>query len=184
MSLSDFITKIRIKRKEHKYLNYIDEHRYNIDLAFEEMVMCPELNKWFNWDEALCLKLKERVVNHDISKYSDEEFDAYRRYYHPINIAEKYMAEKDFDKAWEHHWKNNRHHWQARQNDENIINEEITLDCLENVLDWMAMGYKFHDRPYQFYEKHKDEIKLPQKQIDFIEKIIYEGIDKKYILHR
>lgn len=184
MSLSDFITKIRIKRKEHKYLNYIDEHRYNIDLAFEEMVMCPELNKWFNWDEALCLKLKERVVNHDISKYLDEEFDAYRRYYHPINIAEKYIAEKDFDKAWEHHWKNNRHHWQARQNDENIINEEITLDCLENVLDWMAMGYKFHDRPYQFYEKHKDEIKLPQKQIDFIEKIIYEGIDKKYILHR
>ena len=54
------------------------------------------------------------------------------------------------------------------------------LDCLENVLDWMAMGYTFNDRPYQFYEKNKEKIKLPKAERDFIEKVIYEGVDKKY----
>ena len=43
------------------------------------------------------------------------------------------------------------------------------------------MGYAFNDRPYQFYEKNKNEIRLPKAQEEFIEKIIYEGIDKQYI---
>lgn len=43
------------------------------------------------------------------------------------------------------------------------------------------MGYQFNDRPYQFYEKNKNKIKLPKAERDFIEKVIYEGIDKQYI---
>lgn len=179
----NIIRKMLIKYKEYKYLNYIDEHRFNIDQAFEEMMMCTDLSEWFNWSEDFCIKLKDRVVMHDLSKYTEDEFDAYRRYYHPIDRYEKILAKSDFDEAWEHHWKNNRHHWQARQNDPELehMTEELSLDCLENILDWMAMGYKFNDRPYQFYEKHKNEIKLPKIQRDFIEKVIYEGIDKKYI---
>ena len=34
------------------------------------------------------------------------------------------------------------------------------------------MGYKFNDRPIQYYNKHKDEIKLPQKQIVFMERVL------------
>lgn len=174
------IRKIRIKLKEIKYLRYIDNHRMNIDLAFDEMVQNQAMQEWFTWTEDFCCKLKERVLTHDISKYEDEEFNAYRRYYHPIDKFEKILAINDFNKAWEHHWKNNRHHWQARQEDPELehLDEDTALDCLENVLDWMAMGYQFHDRPYQFYEKHKNEIKLPKCQKDFIEKVIYEGIDK------
>ena len=92
------------------------------------------------------------------------------------------VLDEDLEKI-KQHWKNNRHHWQARQFDvceANLTKEQI-LDCLENVLDWMAMGYAFNDRPYQFYEKNKNTIKLPQLQQEFIEKIIYEGVDKKYI---
>ena len=45
-------------------------------------------------------------------------------------------------------------------------------------MDWLAVGYTVNDRPYQYYEENKDEIILPQPEKDFIEKIIYEGIDK------
>ena len=97
------IRKIRIKLKEIKYLKYIDNHRMNIDLAFDEMVQNQAMQEWFTWTEDFCCKLKERVLLHDISKYEDEEFDAYRRYYHPIDKFEKMLAINDFNKAWEHH---------------------------------------------------------------------------------
>ena len=43
------------------------------------------------------------------------------------------------------------------------------------------MGYKFKDRPFQYYEKHKNEIKLNEEERVFLERVIYKGIDKKYI---
>lgn len=181
MKIEKILNKIKQSWMEKKYINYIDNHRINIDLAFEEMVMCPD-TQWMDWSEDFCVELKERIDVHDDSKYEDEEFEAYRKNFYPINDEEKEDNKEAFDKAWEHHWKNNRHHWEARQNDpEEIMTKRIILDCIENVLDWMAMGYKFGDRPYQYYEKVKDEIKLPKCQRNFIEKLIYEGVDKKYI---
>lgn len=176
------LTKIRKKIKENEYIRYIEEHRTNIYKAFEEMLLCPDMD-WMGWDEELCFKLFERVKNHDISKYSLEEFNAYREYYHPINEQEKQLAKEKFERAWEHHWKTNDHHWQCRKRDIDgpRMTEEQELACLENILDWMAMGYKFKNRPYEYYESIKDKIRLPKIQIKFIEKVIYEGIDKQYI---
>ena len=162
--------KLRIKLKEREYRKYIEEHRQNIRDAFVELSTCPDLD-WVITED-ISAKLFERIKDHDLSKYSDKEFDAYRRYYHPIDYIEKYNAKEDFDKAWEHHWKNNDHHWQNRQGKDDFFNEEIELACLENICDWLAMGYKFNDRPIQYYNKHKDEIKLPQKQIVFIERVL------------
>ena len=34
------------------------------------------------------------------------------------------------------------------------------------------MGYKVHDRPIEYYNKHKNEIKLPKKQRELLEKIL------------
>lgn len=43
----NIIRKIRIKLKEIKYLKYIDNHRMNIDLAFDEMVQNQAMQEWF-----------------------------------------------------------------------------------------------------------------------------------------
>ena len=163
---------IRKQWKIHKYRKYIENHRDNIQKAYCEMVMCPGLN-FVNWTEDLCYKLKERANNHDLSKYSEEEFEPYRKFYHPVNKEEKFLGEIEFDAAWEHHWSNNWHHWQCRQYCNNEMTEEIYLGCLENVMDWLAMSYKFGDRPYQFWEKNKDKIKLPQVQMDLIRDLVY-----------
>lgn len=169
MKIKTLLEKIKIKIKEHEYKKYIEEHRDNIRDAFVEVSTCPDLD-WIITED-ISVKLFERILVHDLSKYSDEEFDAYRRYYHPINIEERQNAKEDFNKAWEHHWKNNDHHWECRQNDTEFT-EETELAILENVCDWLAMGYKFHDRPIEYYNKHKNKIKLPEKQRELLEKIL------------
>ena len=181
--MNKLVYNIMTKIKTKKYEKYIHNHRYYIEEAFNEMLSNKDLEDFIDWEE-YHIDLYNRVVYHDISKYSKEEFDAYRKNFYPVIDEEKALNEDDFYKAWEHHWKNNRHHWQARSFDiceNDKLSKEQILDCLENILDWMAMGYVFNDRPYQFYEKNKNEIRLPEPQIKFMEKVIYEGIDKQYI---
>ena len=170
------------KIKEKEYIKYIENHKFLIEQAFDEMVMCPDM-QWLTW-EFYHVDLYDRIKNHDNSKYEIEEFDAYRKNYYPVNKEEKELNKEDFEKAWKHHYESNRHHWQCRQFDnckDNKLSKEQILDCLENVCDWMAVGYDKGNRPYQFYETIKDKIKLPKAEQDFMKKVIYEGIDKKYI---
>ncbi len=172
--------KRQIKKKTKEYINYIREHQNNIKKAFEEL---KENYLIFQiGGNELMNKLYERVLVHDESKYSKEEFEPYRKNFFPINQQEKENNKEAFDKAWEHHWKNNSHHWQYRQSKEtfDINNENDVLDVLENILDWMAMGYKFNDRPYQYYEKNKNSIILNKKERKFLEDII-NAIDAEYI---
>ena len=172
---------IKIKKQTKLYIKYIVEHKKNIEKAFEEM---RENSLIFQrYDDDILNALWERVLIHDESKYSEEEFIPYRKNFFPINAEEKENNKSDFDKAWEHHWKNNSHHWQYRKNKTsfNKDNREEVLDVLENVLDWMAMGYKFNDRPYQYYENNKNNIILCDDERKYLEDLIYNIIDVDYI---
>jgi len=163
--------KIKTKIKEKEYLNYITEHKSNVHDALVEMVMCEELA--YLWeDENFYNKMIDRIVDHDKSKFEAEEFNAYRKYFYPINEEEKELAKEEFEKAWQHHLENNDHHWQHRTNAVEFT-EETQLAILENVCDWLAMGYKFDNRPYNYYEKNKKEIILPEKDKKFLEMVIY-----------
>ena len=170
------------QKKNREYKASIDEHKKNILKAFYEMFECIDL-EWIMKDPKIYNNLWTRALEHDDSKYEKAEFQPYRKHYFPIDKEEQITSGSEYLKAVEHHYANNDHHWQNRINwkDEDFnINTELA--CLENVMDWLAVGYKFGNRPYQYYDLHKEEITLPKKQKDFIEKCIYEGIDKKYIL--
>ena len=176
---SKFFKELKIKRKEKQYKKYIQHHLKNIQIAYqEEIVNNP--NTYLLIDKELLKKLYKRVLTHDKSKYSMEEFNAYRKNFYPINNKEKEENKKDFEKAWEHHWNNNSHHWEYRQNKQyfNINNDEEVLDVLENILDWIAMGYKFKDRPTDYYEKNKDKIILCDKERAYLEHVLYDIIQK------
>ena len=167
------------KKKEKQYKKYIKEHLKNVKIAYQEEI----LNNPYIYllvDKEILNKLYQRVLKHDESKFSKEEFDAYRKNYYPINDKEKEENKNNFDKAWEHHWKNNSHHWQYRQNKKtfNINDDDEILDVLENVLDWIAMGYKFKNRPTEYYEKNKNQIILCEKEKKFLEHILYDIIQK------
>jgi len=176
--LINYFKKIQQRKK---YTAYVMEHKRNILKAYYEMLECKDL-EWIMKDPEILEKLWFRALEHDDSKLEKIEFEPYRIHHFPINECEKRNNRQAYRNAYEHHKKINDHHWQHRINwkDEDFnINTELA--CLENVMDWLAVGYKFNNRPYEYYDKHKNIIKLPKKQKDFIEKCIYQGIDKKYI---
>lgn len=170
-----------IEKKEDEYLDYIIEHRKNIEKAYNELMENSFIHQ--KVDNKILEQLKTRVENHDLSKFEVEEFEPYRKNFYPINQQEKQNNLKDFEKAWEHHWKNNSHHWEYRQDKKtfNKDNDREVLDVLENILDWMAMGYKFNNRPYQYYEKNKEKIILCKEERKYLEDIIYNAVDIDYI---
>ena len=172
---------IKIRKQTKNYKKYIKEHQENIKKAFEEIKENPVIFQ--RYGNEILNALWERVLIHDKSKYSEEEFIPYRKNFFPISAEEKEDNRLDFDKAWEHHWKNNSHHWQYRKNKTsfNKDNQEEILDVLENILDWIAMGYKFNDRPYQYYENNKNNIILCEDEKNYLEDLIYNAIDVNYI---
>ena len=169
------------KKKEKQYKQYINQHKKDIIRAFYEMLNCKDL-EWIMKDEQIFQPLWFRILEHDDSKFDKEEFNIYRKHFYPIDKKEKELNEDDFKKAVAHHIELNDHHWQHRVNWKNEdFNINTQLACLENIADWLAVGYKKHNRPYEYYEKYKHIINLPEKQKEFMEKCIYEGIDKRYI---
>lgn len=176
-----WIEKIKIKFREWQYDNYLYNHIRNVRDAFAEMVMNPNLEAIWR-DYHIYDNLITRIENHDASKYSKEEYNAYRKYFFPTKKERKEESrEIEFQKAWKHHWENNDHHWQYREvNPTTELTEDRVAAIIENICDWLAMGYTFKDRPYQYYNSHKKQIFLSDIERDFLEKIIY-ALDKDYI---
>jgi hypothetical protein len=145
-----------------KYIEYLKEHISNVKKAFNEFINKYELNLiQYN-------KLWNDVYNHDISKISKDEFEPYMNYFY----VDKDKYKDDFNKAWEHHKKYNSHHWENwTQN-----TKDWKINCIHNVIDWMAMGYKFNDTAKEYYENNKDKIKLTKEQEEFM----YEIFNKLY----
>ena len=178
--MKNIIKKIATHIQEERYMRYVQKHRIKMADAYKEMLSCPEV---MNLGNEVLIMLKQRVVFHDITKFKAEEFDAYRKNFFPISKKEKEDNLENFEKAWQHHYDNNSHHWQHRRyNTEfNKNDPEQVVNVLENVCDWLAVGYTYKNRPYQYYEKHKEKIELCPEEKEFFEYIIY-SVDKKYVM--
>ena len=165
---------LKTKRKEKQYKKYLKKHLKYIKKAYKKLIHNP--NIYLLVDKEILNKLYQRVLNHDKSKFSSEEFDYYRKYYFPINNNEKEENLKDYEKALEHHYQNNSHHWQHRQEKKtfNIYNDEEILDVLENLLDWVAVGYDFKNTAKEYYDKNKDKIILCKEEKIYLEHILYD----------
>lgn len=85
-----------------------------------------------------------RLIQHDQSKWSDEEFYWYARHFNGSRDDPD-----GFSYAWLHHIHNNAHHWQYWIFPDNCIIENSTLEngiirmsnvcILEMIADWMAV---------------------------------------------
>ena len=129
----------------------------------------------FVYDDVFYHSISSEVEWHDASKLSEEEFIQYRKAFFPTAKEGKY----ELGDAWEHHKKNNSHHWENWTNNKGCVwhPDDWEADCAHMVLDWMAMGYKFGDTPRAYYEANKDKIVLPDYAIDFMYDI-FDCIEK------
>ena len=168
------ITTALIGEKEHEYRQYIDNHKLNVQRAWDNIKnnrMCIKLIKknFSNMKIDVAIDLIDELIKyHDESKYGEKEFDAYRKEFYPINPSEKENNKEAFDKAWKHHYTNNLHHWDWWYESGNIDNMPF-VHVIEMICDWEAMGYQFGNTSKQWYEQNKDKIYLGEKQRRFAE---------------
>ena len=159
------------KEKERLYKDYVIEHRRNVKNAWTEMknnsVVMDYLRTVAGFDRDI---LDYLITNHDNSKYGVDEWEPYRKNFFPLNLKEKFDNKNDFDRAWEHHYMSNFHHWnywyKMNMVDSMTINFVVEMCC-----DWIAMSTKFGGDAYHWYLNQKD-IVLGKKQIEWMTNIL------------
>lgn len=144
-----------------KYLDYLENHLKNVRLAFDEVSKaCSEM--WWAKDDVFWHKLRKDVYEHDMSKFSADEFVQYAEAFYPDRHVVEQQAKEALAAALEHHKANNQHHHESATCD---------LDLVHMVIDWTAMGYKFGDTAELFYRKHAADMNFSDAQVDFLNEI-------------
>jgi hypothetical protein len=159
-------------RKTREYLDYLKEHYNNVQKAWKELQeKCKDMK--FIYDDFLFWEIDTEISRHDDSKMSIQEFVPYRIKFFPTDSE---VSGKEFEEAWDHHKKHNNHHWQTWVERDYKNDNLWTIAIVHNVIDWVAMGYKFNDTAQDYYEKNKDQIKIPEQA----EHYIYEIFSRLY----
>lgn len=162
---------------ENLYKEYIHTHRLNVQKAWDNMKNNSEclnyIQNSFNYAsiDAIIECIDNCIKNHDLSKFSKEEFDAYRKNFYPVSPEEKEENLVAFDKAWVHHYTNNMHHWNW-WDETNNENSMPLIYVIEMLCDWEAMGYAFGNNSKEYYEENKHKIHLGDKQRKFAEELM------------
>lgn len=121
------------------------------------------------------LNINANIENHDKSKFSVEEFDGMRQSIYPID-NEKENIELT-RQAWNHHIKNNRHHFEYWLYSKNLIPLEIPfIYMIEMLCDWTANCIQFGkglkaDSPSQ-HGLSKEELLLHESTYREIQKYL------------
>ena len=156
-----------------EYDNYIREHIENVKKGLEWMQQNLP-NSLFNHDA-----LTEAILDaeqHDQSKYSKEEYDAYDAYFYGGNKT--FQVQENFDKAWLHHIHNNPHHWQhwvLINDNEGIMALDMPLKYVyEMIADWWTFSWRAGNlmEIFNWYSGHRDKMMLTMKTRFIVESIL------------
>lgn len=154
-----------------QYDLYLQQHKANVQKGLD----------WFreNLPDILTNDVEwQTEFAHDASKSNPDEYEAYDRYFYGGNRS--YQVVQDFKKAWLLHIHRNPHHWQywVLLNDEPEEGMTI-LDMpynyiLEMVCDWWAFSWQKKNlfEIFNWYNEHKDYMKLSDKTRKTVEKIL------------
>ncbi len=163
--------------KTREYLDYIEEHYDNVQLAWQ-IVQDKCKDEFFIYDDFYFNILNGQIERHDLSKLSHYEFVQYRRNFFPTELekspdSNKHLTGVLFNKAWESHKTMNSHHWQNWTNKTHVtFLKEREIDCVHMIIDWIAMGIKFNDTALEYYLSVKDEINLSEEKDKFVMRIL------------
>lgn len=154
-----------------QYDLYLTQHKENVCKGFE----------WIkeNLPELLSEDIEWQIrFAHDASKSEQDEYNAYDAYFYGGNRS--YKVVQDFNKAWLMHIHRNPHHWQHWV----LINDdpkkgEIILEMpynyiLEMICDWWSFSWQSKNlfEIFDWYDKHKDYMKLGDKTRKTVDKIL------------
>lgn len=149
-----------------QYDEYLKNHIQNVQRAWDSIKDKID-------DAELRSKTSTLISNHDKSKYGTEEYIPYMNYFY---IPEK-KDEDEFNIAWNHHQKNNPHHWQywiiIKDSGKEIILDMPDEYVLEMLCDWHSFSYKDPESTcINWYNDNKSKMKLSSNSVDKVEKYL------------
>ena len=162
-----------LHQKEDEYRAYLDMHIGNVYEALKKLhtLGIPFIEQNFN---ELCNICRE----HDASKYTIDEFDAYRRHWYPTKEEEEHPNDEEYEAAVKHHIKNNKHHWDYWVDDKGEFIEpeggtqERQIYAVEMLCDWMSMSHYCRNHIREWLDSGDEDVKLPDYIWEFINPII------------
>lgn len=145
----------------NEYEDYLTEHIGNVIRYWNE-ILGPKVAKDL---PGVASRVGRIIANHDLSKYSDEEFWAYLDYFYPSPGFEK--DEVEFNYAWLHHQHHNPHHWQywvLKEDEGDLLALDMPLEYIcEMICDWSSFSANNPDSTaYNWYQMNKDKMVLSE----------------------
>ena len=173
--------------RKQRYDNYLIAHISGVQKCFEEKFV-----PYCGLDNTTIDLIRTQISQHDQSKYSEEEYNAYLDKFYPSDGADKYTINNNFAYAWLHHLRNNPHHpqyWFLR-NDTNHKHDRM-LDMpyeyiVEMLCDWGSFAYmdselkpgiKPNSNAHNWYRLHGYEFGFSRNTKQQIEDILSKCID-------
>lgn len=160
------------------YDQYLAKHIGNVNKGLHWMLD----NLGLSQEEKNAIETAMTEFNHDESKYSTEEYDAYDKYFYGGNRS--YKVVQDFNYAWLHHIHQNPHHWQywvLLEDDPEAGLPYKTLPIplpyiFEMIADWWSFSWKEGNlfEIFNWYAEHRDK-----QYIDLNSRMILERILEK-----
>lgn len=171
----------RFSEQEKIYINILKGHRKNIKQAFE--LLQDNFSELFaNISKKELKQLRKQIKNHDLSKFSSEEFEAYSMHFCGEDKTE--ISKNNYEMALLHHHHNNPHHfqyWLLNDNDGQSKALDIPLNYfIEMICDWWSFSIEKRNLSYinNWYESYKDKIVLSEKTKSIVEDILIKIKDK------
>lgn len=159
-----------------EYDLYLQNHKENVIKGFQWLqTNLPQIFKDKNGVD--CLDI---IFDHDSSKSLQDEYEPYDNYFYGGNKSHTVVQE--FKRAWLKHIHRNPHHWQHwilindDPNEEETILEMPFNYIVEMICDWWSFSWQKGDLStiFDWYDEHKDHIKLGNKTKETVEDILWE----------
>lgn len=162
-----------------EYDLYLEEHKANVAKGYRWIrENLPEIIELYYGNE---FDLEQQICyQHDASKLEMDEYVAYDRYFYGGPQGKSYGAVKEFNYAWLRHIHRNPHHWQwyVLVNDspeEGMVILDMPLNyIIEMICDFWSFSWKTGNlyEIFDYYEKHKDYMKLSPDTRKTVEMIL------------
>ena len=144
--------------KDKEYDKYLKIHKQRLFAAYNDRVYALKNALLLSVEEVK--ELRDRILVHDASRYSPEEWDGLRKSYFPNDDKERKEAEESEKKARAHHYKVNAHHpehWNGKEMDK--------VSIAEMIIDWEADSKADGGNPLKWW-LYNDEAKEKKKLLN------------------
>lgn len=158
------------------YDEYLAEHIGNVNKGLHWMLD----NLFLSQEEKTAIETAMVSFNHDESKYSTEEYDAYDKYFYGGNKS--YAVVQAFNYAWLHHIHHNPHHWQYWVLLEDDPESGLPYKTLpiplpyifEMIADWWSFSWKSENlfEIFNWYAEHRSKQIINPKSREIVEYIL------------